>query len=82
MKLNYNNTIIDVEVIGGFKINEHEYSVCSYEDEFNKYKIVIVEIQREGEDIKVKDIPEEEMELVMSTYKEIESKLLEGEDNE
>ena len=81
MKIEYENMTVDAEVIGGFKINEKEYAVCSYEDTNENYKIVIVEVLRDGERIITKDIPNEEMNLVLETYRKIEDKLLEGENN-
>lgn len=75
MKLNYNGTMIDTEIIGGFKINQKEYCVCTYGDGNNNYKIIIMEIIRENNNFKVKEIPKEEIEIVYSKYKEIEETL-------
>ena len=77
MKINYNNTLVDTEIIGGFKINEKEYAVLSYIDSNNNAKIVIVEVYKNGDKLEPKDIPEDEIDLVLEKYKEIESKLLE-----
>ena len=77
MKINYNNKLVDTEIIGGFKINQKEYAVLSYIDSDNNAKIVIVEIYRNGEKLEPRDIPENEINLVLEKYKEIESKLLE-----
>lgn len=81
MKIEYDNKSINTEVIGGFKINEKEYAVCSYDDGDANYKIVIVEVFREGDKIVTKNIPNEDMDLVLKTYKEIEDKLLGGDNN-
>lgn len=77
MKINYNNTLVDTEIIGGFKINEKEYAVLSYIDSNNNAKIVIVEVYKNGDKLEPKDIPENEIDFVLEKYKEIESKLLE-----
>jgi len=77
MKINYNNTLVDTEIIGGFKINEKEYAVLSYIDSNNNAKIVIVEVYKNGDKLEPKDIPEDEIDFVLEKYKEIESKLLE-----
>ena len=77
MKINYNNTLVDTEIIGGFKINEKEYAVLSYIDSNNNAKIVIVEVYRNKDKLEPKDIPENEIDFVLEKYKEIESKLLE-----
>ena len=77
MKINYNNTLVDTEIIGGFKINDKEYAVLSYIDSNNNAKIVIVEVYRNKDKLEPKDIPENEIDFVLEKYKEIESKLLE-----
>lgn len=82
MRLELDGITIDTDVIGGFKINEHEYAVCSYVDSLNNSKIVIVEVIRNGENITTKDIPENEYDYVLATYTNIEEKILEGDDYE
>lgn len=77
MKINYNNTLVDTEIIGGFKINDKEYAVLSYIDSNDNNKIVIVEVYKNGDKLEPKDIPENEIDFVLEKYKEIESKLLE-----
>ena len=77
MKINYNNTLVDTEIIGGFKINDKEYAVLSYIDSNDNAKIVIVEVYKNGDKLEPKDIPENEINFVLEKYKEIESKLLE-----
>lgn len=82
MKLQYDGLIIDSEIIGGFKINEKEYAVCSYADSNNNYKIVIVEVVRDGKELKTKKIPADEIDFVLSRYKELEKEILGGENYE
>jgi len=82
MRINYDGIDIDVDIIGGFKIETNEYAVCSYVDSGNNYKIVILQVVRNGDDIQVKNIPNDEMDLVLSKYKEIEKEMLEGDGNE
>ena len=77
MKINYNNTLVDTEIIGGFKINDKEYAVLSYIDSNDNNKLVIVEVYKNGDKLEPKDIPEDEIDFVLEKYKEIESKLLE-----
>ena len=77
MKINYNNKLVDTEIIGGFKINNKEYAVLSYIDSDDNAKIVIVEVYKNGNQLEPKDIPENEIDFVLEKYKEIESKLLE-----
>ena len=77
MKINYNNILVDTEIIGGFKINDKEYAVLSYIDSNHNAKIVIVEVYKNGNQLEPREIPEDEMDFVLEKYKEIESKLLE-----
>ena len=77
MKINYNNILVDTEIIGGFKINDKEYAVLSYIDSDNNAKIVIIEVYKNGNQLEPREIPEDEMDFVLEKYKEIESKLLE-----
>ena len=79
MKINYNNTLIDAQIIGGFKINEKEYAVLSYIDSNDNAKIVIVEIYRNGNNLEPREIPENEIEFVLEKYKELETKIMEEE---
>ena len=82
MKINIGELNGDIEIIGGFELNGKEYAVCSYIGVDEVSKIVIVETYKEGDNIKVKEIPADEMSLVLSAYKEIEKKLLGDEENE
>lgn len=82
MNLEINGNVISTDLIGGFKVNEHEYAVCSYVDSDGNSKIVITEIVKDGDKVKAKDIPKEDMEFVLARYKEFEAKLLEGDMNE
>jgi len=75
MKVNYKNKLIDVEIIGSFNINKNEYIVCAYNEE-TEDKIIILQVERNNGNLSIKDIPNNEKAVVMSTYKEIERKLL------
>lgn len=75
MKVNYRNKLIDVEIIGSFNINKNEYIVCSYDDG-KEDEIIIFQIERGNNNFSVKDIPNDEVGKVLSTYKKIERKLL------
>ena len=79
MEINYNNTIIETEIIGGFKINQKEYAVLSYIDSNEIAKIVIVEVYRNGNELKSREIPKDEIDFVLEKYKELESKIMEEE---
>lgn len=78
MKLKYNGIKMDVDIMGGFKIDTHEYAVCSYMDSENNFKVIIVEILRDGDNIKTKNIPEKYIDMVISKYEEIKNFLLGG----
>ena len=77
MRIKYDNLGIDVEIIGGFRINEKEYAVCLYDDSDKNSKIVIVELIKENGDVHVKDIPEDEIDFVLSQYEKIEKAIME-----
>jgi len=78
LRIERDGVVIDANIIGNFKINEREFSVCSYVDSEANAKIIIIEIERVGSNIITKDIPDEDMEFVLDKYKEIESILLES----
>lgn len=78
MKINCRGLNVDVEIIGGFKLNNKEYAVCSYADSDDVYKIVIVEVFRNGDKFETREIPDNEVELVLEKYKEIENQILGG----
>jgi hypothetical protein len=78
MKINYEGLDIDVEIIGGFKFNNKEYAVCSYADAAEIYKIVIVEFFKNGDKFEIREIPDNEFDLVLEKYKEIEMQILGG----
>lgn len=82
MRLEIDNLVLETELIGGFKINNHEYAVCFYIDSDNNSKIVIVEVIRNGNEVQTRNIPSEEVDFVLARYKEIEEKMLIGEMNE
>lgn len=66
-----------VKVLGGFKIDSlnKEYALCSYENDENL--IIICETQKDeyGNTILI-DIPKEEEDFVLLTYKTLKQELL------
>ena len=80
MKIEYNGRLIDANIIGEFKINEKEYVVTSYADDQEEYKIVILQVIRNGEEVKTINVPDEDIEEVLSTYESIKNSLMEEED--
>ena len=78
MKFKYKNLKMDVNPIGTFNIDTHEYVVCSYMDSEKNCKIVILEIVKNGKKIKTKDIPKEDVDMVINKFNEIKSQLLGG----
>ena len=77
MEIEYNGELIRVDVIGGFKIEDKEYAVCSYVDTQENYKIAIVQVRRDSEGIHAMDIPSEDIEKVTKYYEEIKNKIME-----
>lgn len=75
MELEYNGVKITVDIMGEFKVEENEYAVCSYEDDQDNHKIVIVQVEKADEKYIAKDIPDEEVDKVMETYEAIKAKL-------
>lgn len=82
MKLKYDGIIMDVDIIGGFKLEKAEYAVCSYLDSEKNCKIVIVQVFKNGNTIKTRAVPEKDIDMVITKYKEIEKYLLGGNENE
>lgn len=80
MKIEYNGKLIEANIIGEFKINEKEYVVTSYVDDQEEYKIVILQVIRNGEEVKTINVPDEDIEEVLSTYESIKNSLMEEED--
>ena len=80
MKIEYNGRLIEANIIGEFKINEKEYVVTSYADDQEEYKIVILQVIRNGEEVKTINVPDEDIEEVLSTYESIKNSLMEEED--
>lgn len=79
MKCIVGNKEIEVEVIGGFKIDEleKEYSICVYDDDKNSDKVMISIM--EIEDGNLVSIPEEEKEIVLTFYESFKESILGGE---
>ena len=82
MKIEYNGTNIEVNIIGEFKVEEKNYIVTSYADENNNYKIVILQLIKDGSSIKAVNVKEEDIEKVRNAYEEIKNTLMEDEDEE
>ena len=80
MRIEYNGRLIEANIIGEFKTNEKEYIVTSYADDQEEYKIVILQVIRNGEEIKAINVPKEDIEEVLSVYEEIKNSLMEEED--
>ena len=80
MKIEYNGKLIEANIIGEFKINEKEYVVTSYAEDQEEYKIVILQVIRNGEEVKAINVPDEDIEEVLSTYESIKNSLMEEED--
>ena len=79
MKCIYDNKEIEVEVIGGFKIDElnKEYILCTYDDsnDSDKFMMCIMEINN-GELV---SIPDNEKEIVFNFYQSVKESILRGE---
>lgn len=79
MKYIYNSKEIEVDVIGGFKIEElnKEYVLCVYDDDKNNDKVMmsIMEIC-DGELV---SIPNEEKEIVLGFYQSFKETIIGGE---
>lgn len=86
MNVNYNNKDVNVEIIGGFKIEDlnKEYVLCSFDDnkDSDKEAVVICEIERENDIVTLRDIPQEETDMVLLFYKTVKSDLLGSDNNE
>lgn len=84
MKSIVNNKEIDVDVIGGFKIDElqKEYALCVYDDnkESDKVMISIMEVDTDewGNQTLV-SILDDEKEIVLSFYQSFKDSILGGE---
>ena len=79
MKCIYDNKEIEVEVIGGFKIDElnKEYILCTYDDSNDSDKVMmcIMEVNN-GELVSIAD---NEKEIVFNFYQSIKESILRGE---
>lgn len=79
MKYIYNNKEIEVDVIGGFKIEElnKEYVLCVYDDDKKNDKVMISIMEIcDGELV---SIPNEEKEIVLSFYQSFKESIIGGE---
>lgn len=78
MKFKYKDLKMDVNPIGTFNIDSHEYVVCTYKDSEKNCKIVILETVKVGKKIKTKDIPKKDVDMVINKFNEIKKELLGG----
>ena len=84
MKCIYNNKEIEIEVIGGFKIEElnKEYVLCVYDDNKDSDKVLMVILEVELDEFGNRNlisIAEEEKEIVLNCYNAIKQDILGGE---
>jgi hypothetical protein len=65
---------VNVEIMGGFEIEElkKSYALCSYDDE----AVVIMEIEKNGNEIVIKSIPDDEKEMVVLFYQSLKKEML------
>ena len=82
MEIEFDGNKMKVNIIGGFQVKEKDYAVCSYEDENDSHKIIIVRVVEDVNGMHVIDIPESEKEDVIKTYQEIKERILEEEEYE
>lgn len=79
MEIELDGNKIKVNIIGGFQVNEKNYAVCSYEDERNHHKLVIIQVVEDQTGMHALDIPETDKEEVLRTYTEVKNRILEEE---
>ncbi len=75
LEVEYNGIKMKADILGEFKVEDKEYAVCSYEDDQDNHKIVIVQIEKKEGIYYTKDIPDEDIDKVLSYYNEIKKKL-------
>ena len=80
MEIEYNGIKRKVNIIGGFTLKEKTYAVCSYADEENNYKIVIVQVIKDSTEMHIIDIPAEDREEVIQAYEEMKNYITEEEE--
>ena len=81
---NENQEDIEISVLGEFKIEELQkeyimYSVINKDDNSHQGLVLIGEVVRDGDNVQVLGIKEEEKELVLAFYNEISNQLGEEE---
>ena len=79
MEIEYNGIKRRVNIMGGFKLKEKDYAVCSYADSEENYKIIIVQVIKDSVEMHTVDIPAEDREDVIRAYEEIRNYVLEEE---
>ena len=78
-----NGKKLDVEIIGGFEIQDLEksYVLCSYDDDENSEEafVVIMEVVNNEDGMNLVSIPDDEMDAVLAFYQSMKKALLEDE---
>ncbi len=86
MKKNVNGKEINVDIIGGFEVEElgKKYAVCSYDDDqtSDEQLVMIFEIENIDGTQNLISINSEEKELVLKFYNSYKQTLLRGDNNE
>ena len=77
---NENQEDIEISVLGGFGIEELKkefimYSIINKDDNSDQGLVLIGEVVRDGDNVQILGIKEEEKELVSEFYNEIENQL-------
>lgn len=83
MKTVINGKEVSVEVIGGFRVEDldKEYALCTYDDEANSDKVMMVILELNVDEYGFKtlvSIPDEEKEIVLECYKAVKQNILNG----
>ena len=80
MKIEIEGKKIKVNIMGEFEVEENTYAACSYEDNEDNHKIVLLQIEKRDGVYYPDEIPEENVEKVVNYFQEIKDKLMEGKD--
>lgn len=75
---------VNVEVIGGFRVEDldKEYVLCTYDDDKESEKVLMVILEVELDEFgnrNLVSIPDEEKEIVLNCYNAIKQDILGGE---
>ncbi len=77
MEIELNGIRRKVTIIGGFKLKDNNYAVCSYQDDEGIYKIVILQVVKDSAEMHVINIPEEDREEVLRAYEQVKGYIME-----